>query len=83
MIAQDTLQSLSKSHHVRETLTPIPADKSHLHLSDPRVMMEPLSSQRSLKVYDSGCGGSPKRGLCPNANPKRADMQRDDLDQAI
>ncbi|MEZ5384377.1 MAG: class I SAM-dependent methyltransferase [Prosthecobacter sp.] len=65
---------ISADPYIRERLDPAPGDSMYLHLSDLRHAMSSVADERALDVLDFGCGGSPYRGLFPNAQYYRADL---------
>ncbi len=64
---------LSTDDYLRQRLEPRAGDPVFLHLLDLRDALHPFSSNKALTILDYGCGGSPYRGLFPNAIYHRAD----------
>jgi SAM-dependent methyltransferase len=65
---------LQSENYVRERFKPHPGDGLYIHLSDLRLILEKFRTDAPITILDFGCGGSPYRGLFPNANYLRADI---------
>ena len=65
---------IQDSDYLRQRLEPRPGDPDYLHLSDLILALSEHRSNEQISVLDYGCGGSPYRGLFPNADYKRADF---------
>lgn len=57
-----------------DRLDPQPGCKLYLHLSDLRLALGQMASEKTLRILDYGCGGSPYRSLFPNSDYRRADL---------
>jgi SAM-dependent methyltransferase len=60
--------------YLRERLNPLPGESTYLSLSDLRLAVEKIKTERAISILDYGCGGSPYRSLFPNAVYRRADF---------
>jgi SAM-dependent methyltransferase len=67
-------QHIQSNEYERQRIQPRPGDESYLHLSDLRLAMDRIATDRPLVLLDYGCGGSPYRSLFPNADYRRADF---------
>jgi SAM-dependent methyltransferase len=61
-------------NYLRQRWNPRHGDPLYLHLSDLLLALEACKSTASLDVLDYGSGGSPYRGLFPNADYRSADI---------
>lgn len=64
---------LDASDYTRQRMDPRPGDQFYLHLLDLRQSLGDSGTRESVHLLDFGCGGSPYRGLFPNATYHRAD----------
>jgi len=64
---------LADQSYNRSRWEPTPDLRGYIVSADLRQGLEKLRSEDALKVLDYGSGGSPYRGLFPNADYKRAD----------
>jgi SAM-dependent methyltransferase len=71
---------IRNTDYLRERLTPAPGERNYLHLSDLRLALEKIKTEKPIAILDYGCGGSPYKTLFPNAVYKRADFLNADMD---
>ena len=75
---------IQNQEYLQKRLEPRPGDADYLHLADLLAALKKFRSDDVLTILDFGCGGSPYRGLFPNADYKRADFgEMSDLDYVI
>jgi SAM-dependent methyltransferase len=65
--------AITTAEYGNERIRPRPGQLHYLHLSDLQLALERWGTQDRITVLDYGCGGSPYRGLFPNAIYRRAD----------
>ncbi len=66
-------EQLDASDYTRQRMDPRPDDQFYLHLLDLRQALDACGTSEAVQLLDFGCGGSPYRGLFPNATYHRAD----------
>jgi len=75
---------IEERDYLRKRLEPRPGDPDYIHLADLLNELKSFATDDSLTLLDFGCGGSPYRGLFPNADYRRADFEAmSDLDYVI
>jgi SAM-dependent methyltransferase len=65
--------ALQLNEYVRQRQQPKPGDIIYLHLADLRQALTEFATGAAIAILDYGCGGSPYRGLFPNATYHCAD----------
>lgn len=80
----NTIKTIEEKTYIRRRLSPLPGDDDYIHLSDLLIALDKFQTNASIRILDYGCGGSPYRGLFPNADYRRADFEAmDNLDYVI
>ncbi len=68
------IKEVLKPAALEDRLNPQPGCKLYLHLSDLRLALDHVATDKPLRMLDYGCGGSPYKPLFPNAEYRRADL---------
>ncbi len=68
------MDSIANTAYLQARQQPRPGETLYLCLSDLELALESVATTEPLAILDFGCGGSPYRGLFPNAQYARADI---------
>jgi SAM-dependent methyltransferase len=74
-------EQINSTAYLKERLAPTPGEASYLHLSDLKLALESVRTERRLVILDYGCGGSPYRSLFAQSDYRRADIFQAENDQ--
>lgn len=76
--SRSVIKEVLKPDALIDRLNPQPGCKLYLHLSDLRMALDSVATDKPLRILDYGCGGSPYQALFPNAEYHRADLPGND-----
>ncbi|MBE2238302.1 MAG: methyltransferase domain-containing protein [Caldilineaceae bacterium] len=84
-LSQNIAENIQNDKYLQERTAPRPGDLGfYLHLSDLKLALDSIATDRRILVLDYGSGGSPYRHLFANAEYRRADFREfKDIDYII
>lgn len=74
IVSRSVIKEVLNPCALNDRLNPQPGGKLYLHLSDLRLALDHVATNKPLRMLDYGCGVSPYQSLFPNAEYRRADL---------